>query len=164
MMQVQKVIMKGSAGEATHSSVHSSIDTDSAGSDEEIGSAVSEQKAAVTQLLIDTFGYELSADGLSLRPPEDNPKTEMLKKALARLSGDLYSEDTHFVMELVQNADDNSYRDGVQPTLKIQLNRRAVVVFNNEVGFSQKNIVAICNIGGSTKEGQKGYIGQKGIG
>lgn len=30
-------------------------------------------------------------------------------RSLERLSTELYSKDTHFVLELVQNADDNSY-------------------------------------------------------
>jgi len=32
-----------------------------------------------------------------------------LGRSLERLSKDLYSKDTHFVLELVQNADDNAY-------------------------------------------------------
>ena len=34
-------------------------------------------------------------------------------RALQRLSAELYSRDTHFVLELVQNADDNAYPSGV---------------------------------------------------
>lgn len=34
-------------------------------------------------------------------------------RALQRLSAELYSRDTHFVLELVQNADDNKYPEGV---------------------------------------------------
>jgi hypothetical protein len=37
-------------------------------------------------------------------------------------------------------------------------------VFNNEVGFKEKHVRAVCDIGNSTKSGkakQKGYIGEK---
>jgi len=34
---------------------------------------------------------------------------ERLGRSLERLSKDLYSRDTHFVLELIQNADDNNY-------------------------------------------------------
>lgn len=34
---------------------------------------------------------------------------ERLGRSLDRLSRDLYSKDTHFVLELIQNADDNDY-------------------------------------------------------
>lgn len=34
---------------------------------------------------------------------------ERLGRSLERLSKDLYSKDTHFVLELIQNADDNDY-------------------------------------------------------
>lgn len=39
-----------------------------------------------------------------------------------------------------------------------------LLVFNNEVGFSRKNIDSICSIGRSTKKGkrQQGFIGEKG--
>ncbi len=33
-------------------------------------------------------------------------------RALQRLSAELYSRDTHFVLELVQNSDDNAYAPG----------------------------------------------------
>jgi hypothetical protein len=66
-------------------------------------------------------------------------------------------------MELLQNADDNEYF-GVDPTFRVQLFPHAVIIYNNEVGFQENNIVAVCNVGGSTKLKKKGYIGQKGIG
>lgn len=34
---------------------------------------------------------------------------ERLGRSLERLYKDLYSKDTHFVLELIQNADDNNY-------------------------------------------------------
>ena len=39
-------------------------------------------------------------------------------RSLQRLSKDLYSKDTHFVLELIQNADDNSYPSNVTPSVK----------------------------------------------
>lgn len=42
----------------------------------------------------------------------------------------------------------------------------AVMVSNNEIGFSAQNIEALCSVGASTKANMKkqGYIGEKGIG
>lgn len=39
-----------------------------------------------------------------------------------------------------------------------------LLVFNNEVGFSKRNIDSLCGIGRSTKKGQRhqGFIGEKG--
>jgi sacsin len=39
-----------------------------------------------------------------------------------------------------------------------------LLIFNNEKGFSPKNIESICSVGRSTKEGNRssGYIGEKG--
>ncbi|PKA63942.1 hypothetical protein AXF42_Ash004952 [Apostasia shenzhenica] len=88
-----------------------------------------------------------------------------LGRALHCLSQELYSQDSHFILELVQNADDNSYHGTVEPTLVFILHASGVVVMNNEHGFSTENIRALCDVGNSTKKGSSGgYIGQKGIG
>ncbi|KAL9140420.1 hypothetical protein ABFS82_14G036400 [Erythranthe guttata] len=99
-------------------------------------------------------------------------KSSMLEKQHARLgralhclSHELYSQDSHFLLELVQNADDNIYLEHVEPTLTFILQDKGIVVLNNEVGFSANNIRALCDVGNSTKKGHNtGYIGKKGIG
>ncbi|XP_076891842.1 protein NO VEIN-like [Bidens hawaiensis] len=88
-----------------------------------------------------------------------------LGRALFCLSQELYSQDSHFLLELVQNADDNSYPNNVEPTLTFILQEKSIVVLNNENGFSAENIRAICDVGNSTKKASSaGYIGKKGIG
>ena len=61
----------------------------------------------ITLLRREEFGVnvELSEDGRRLMDKQQ----ERLGRSLERLSKDLYSKDTHFVLELVQNADDNAY-------------------------------------------------------
>ncbi|XP_024171403.1 uncharacterized protein LOC112177337 [Rosa chinensis] len=104
-----------------------------------------------------------------------NPLTEDLHQAVKNLSGELYSKDVHFFMELVQNAEDNEYLEGVDPSLEFVITYlditatgapATLLVFNNEKGFSPKNIDSICSVGRSTKKGnrKRGYIGEKGIG
>eukprot|EP01018_Ginkgo_biloba_P025050 Gb_08163 [translate_table: standard] len=101
-----------------------------------------------------------------------NKESDLLKKQHARLgralhclSQELYSQDSHFLLELVQNADDNLYPQGVEPALAFILQSTGVVVLNNELGFTSQNIRALCDVGNSTKKGSSaGYIGQKGIG
>ncbi|XP_068306988.1 uncharacterized protein [Pyrus communis] len=104
-----------------------------------------------------------------------NPLTEDLHQAVKNLSLELYTKSVHFVMELIQNAEDNEYADGVDPSLEFVITSRDItgtgapatlLVFNNEKGFSSKNIESICSIGRSTKKGnrKRGYIGEKGIG
>ncbi|KAI3716434.1 hypothetical protein L1987_67311 [Smallanthus sonchifolius] len=88
-----------------------------------------------------------------------------LGRALYCLSQELYSQDSHFLLELVQNADDNSYPTNVEPTLTFVLQEKSIVVLNNEQGFSAENIRALCDVGNSTKKASSaGYIGKKGIG
>lgn len=77
----------------------------------------------------------------------------------------------HFL--LLQNAEDNQYYEGVDPTLDFIITSKDItatgapatlLIFNNEKGFSRRNIESICSVGRSTKKGNrvKGYIGEKG--
>ncbi|XP_055961134.1 uncharacterized protein LOC126673391 [Mercurialis annua] len=105
----------------------------------------------------------------------ENPLACMLDKAVEYLSAELYAKDVHFLMELIQNAEDNVYPEGVDPSLEFVITSRDItatgapatlLIFNNEKGFTAKNIESICSVGNSTKKGnrKRGYIGEKGIG
>ena len=61
----------------------------------------------VEKIRREEFGVnvQLSEDGQKLMVKQQ----ERLGRSLDRLSKDLYSKDTHFVLELIQNADDNNY-------------------------------------------------------
>ncbi|GMI67337.1 hypothetical protein like AT3G48770 [Hibiscus trionum] len=104
-----------------------------------------------------------------------NPLSEDLHQAVRNLSAELYTKDVHFLMELIQNAEDNEYFEGLDPSLEFVITSRDItatgapatlLMFNNEKGFSSKNIDSICSVGRSTKKGnrRRGYIGEKGIG
>ncbi|KAI6879857.1 hypothetical protein KC360_g4305 [Hortaea werneckii] len=84
------------------------------------------------------------------------------------LSEELYSKPTHFILELIQNSDDNKYAPDVLPKLRIVYREDGLLFIGcNEVGFTAENVKAICRIACSTKKvegSQKGYIGEKGIG
>jgi hypothetical protein len=69
-------------------------------------------------------------------------------------------------MELIQNADDNSYNCSV-PTLRLTYGPGGLRVDCNEVGFTAKDIEAICSISQSSKSCKtrdREVIGEKGIG
>ncbi|TKY68745.1 hypothetical protein E2542_SST05005 [Spatholobus suberectus] len=106
---------------------------------------------------------------------EPNPLIEDLHQAVKNLSIELYTKDVHFLMELIQNAEDNLYSEGVNPSLEFIITSKDItatgapatlLIFNNEKGFSPKNVESICSVGRSTKKGKRssGYIGEKGIG
>ena len=113
-------------------------------------------------------------------------------QATERLSAPLYQEASHFLYELIQNADDNRYAlaDGQLPTLSFSLlppadrvsldtdstgygaptttsdaspSVNTLVVRNNEVGFSPSNLYSLCGTGQSSKTAG-GTIGKKGVG
>lgn len=127
-------------------------------------------RAVVDNIRSEEFGIGLKLDGHQKEVAEKQRQRE--GRGLQRLSKELYSKDTHFVLELIQNADDNSYHRSLLtlsskdvPALKFIVGPSSVVVLNNELGFSEKNVRAICDVGRSTKGAHhSGYIGQKGIG
>ncbi|CAF3462891.1 unnamed protein product [Rotaria sp. Silwood1] len=116
--------------------------------------------------LIERIRREKFGIGLNLSN-ESQYLTDQLKslvgRSLERLSKELYNSDMHFVLELIQNADDNQYNN--KPSLVFVIDSNTINIYNNEIGFQENNIQALCDIGKSTKGKHKqGYIGQKGIG
>ncbi|KAF4628320.1 hypothetical protein G7Y89_g9830 [Cudoniella acicularis] len=91
-----------------------------------------------------------------------------LGAAAKTLATNLYSKDTRFVYELIQNAEDNKYTqakaDNMNPYLGFELYPDKIVVESNEDGFREEDVRAICSTGESTKVAAQGYIGEKGIG
>jgi predicted transcriptional regulator len=89
------------------------------------------------------------------------------------IAEDLNNTDAHFIFELIQNAEDNTY---VEPSPYISFwltktdptytdgSEGALIVENNEVGFNRNDVDAICAAAQSPKRKKHGYIGEKGIG
>lgn len=75
-----------------------------------------------------------------------------------------------YVNELLQNADDCEYADGVIPSVEISVSNGELVFATNEVGFKANNVRAITAIGESTKNlllnagNDRQTIGEKGVG
>ncbi|TCD66329.1 hypothetical protein EIP91_001478 [Steccherinum ochraceum] len=117
--------------------------------------------------LIESIRRELGFIQVRGQPAVESAIRELggnLGRALNSLSNELYSKATHFLLEFIQNADDNVYPSQAVPTLRITLEPGWLVIECNEVGFTAENVKALCKIGASTKKGQEGYIGEKGIG
>ena len=106
--------------------------------------------------------------------------SERLKRSsnnsIRTLADDLYNKHTHFIFELIQNAEDNTYdaQNTYLPYISFRLTETdptnspgadgALIIENNEVGFNRDNVDAICEVGATTKDKRQGYIGEKGIG
>ena len=92
----------------------------------------------------------------------------------AREFSRLNTDRTHFIFELIQNADDNKYPKKVLPSLKISVlkldytnktdSNLLLEVENNEVGFNKADVRSICQLGNSTKVNNFETTGEKGIG
>ncbi len=81
------------------------------------------------------------------------------------VSEGIYATDNHFIYELIQNAEDTESEEKTH-SIEFTLEDDGLIVFNNETGFNKKQIDAICAFKKSTKskEKNKGFIGEKGIG
>ncbi|ORX95880.1 hypothetical protein BCR34DRAFT_187331 [Clohesyomyces aquaticus] len=89
-----------------------------------------------------------------------------LARALEVISKEINHDSTHFILEFIQNADDNLYAPGVTPSLEFTYHRDYLRVDCNETGFAESNVDAICSIGNSTKvrSNSMDTVGEKGIG
>lgn len=127
-------------------------------------------QAIIEAIRRDEFGFGIELDDQQQAFATKQRRRE--GRGLQRLSLELYSKDTHFVLELIQNADDNRYpalfsqpNSEEVPSLKFVISNTTITVLNNETGFLEANIRALCDVGKSTKGAHRaGYIGQKGIG
>jgi hypothetical protein len=71
-------------------------------------------------------------------------------------------------MELLQNAEDNAYAEGIPPSFEIFLTRDdptntphskgCITVVNNEKGFSQADVWNLCDAGSSFKKLAKAQV------
>ena len=98
---------------------------------------------------------------------EKNTKSyERVKRMAKTISENLYSEDSHFIYELIQNAQDNSYKKDIKKRLDFYVSENGILIKNNEKGFEESHIESICDFNDSSKKNKKalGYIGEKGIG
>ncbi|KAF2176592.1 hypothetical protein K469DRAFT_698365 [Zopfia rhizophila CBS 207.26] len=85
-------------------------------------------------------------------------------RSLQIISEDLFTCNARFLMEIIQNADDNQYHENSEPSLTIAVYPNAVRIGSNEKGYTEDNIVSLCRVGKSTKPVGHGYTGEKGIG
>lgn len=105
-----------------------------------------------------------------LREVRSSIKTAFGKKhydSYIKVIRELNSDPQRFIRELIQNADDCVYPDGVCPTFNLTVNGNALITSYNECGFQKKNVRSITAIGESTKKQLRTgsfEIGEKGIG
>jgi hypothetical protein len=125
-----------------------------------------EAYALIETIRREEFGItsKTSNDPNSVRSRQD----QRLGRALKRLSGELYGDNLHWQLELVQNGDDNKYVSGVIPAVEFIVDTTSIIVLNNEIGFQPSDVRALCDIGNSSKvmrqtEGEQ-TIGEKGLG
>ena len=88
---------------------------------------------------------------------ENHEKRYGWDKKSRRIYKQLYSEKTHFIYELIQNADDSKSQ-----CLELQLYEKGLLVWNDGSQFSEKDVKKICSLYSSNKDLTQ--IGSFGIG
>ncbi|KFY15288.1 hypothetical protein V492_02105 [Pseudogymnoascus sp. VKM F-4246] len=134
--------------------------------------AISRQAAQAVVARIREENGGISAEDRAASPPGVLRALENVRRKLGSatktIATNLYSKDTRFVYELIQNAEDNNYErasaNGSSVFLSFSLYPDRIVIDSNEDGFTKENVKAICSTGDSTKTAAEGYIGEKGIG
>lgn len=97
-------------------------------------------------------------------------QTKVVSKFIDQIrlvASEQYSNLDHFLLELLQNADDNQYAEGATPTVHLTLDQEFFRLENNERGFTAENLFAITYAAASTKIREATgatFIGEKGIG
>jgi len=87
-----------------------------------------------------------------------------LRRALDKLSNEIYAKEDRFIYELLQNACDAA-PDEEEVAVSIKLSEDGVLSFSHDgVPFSKKDVQALCSVGDSTKTELAKRIGYKGIG
>lgn len=83
--------------------------------------------------------------------------------SLNALSGDLYTDSTRFIYELLQNADD-SVEDDKPVRVWIKIFGNNLVIAHSGKSFTSRDLHGICNVNNGTKRSDVSKTGYKGIG
>lgn len=83
--------------------------------------------------------------------------------SLESLSIDIYTDNSRFIYELLQNADDASYGSGKLDMFLTIVGKYLIVAHQGEA-FSEVDIESICSVGDGNKKGDENKTGFKGIG
>ncbi len=75
------------------------------------------------------------------------------------LGGDLYTDNTHFIYELLQNA-----QDAKAKSISFHLYKDKLEIVNDGIPFDENDVRAICSIAKGTKKNDDATIGRFGIG
>jgi len=87
-----------------------------------------------------------------------------LRRALDKLSSEIYAKEDRFIYELLQNACDAA-PDAAEVAVTIDLTEDGILSFAHDgVPFSENDVKALCGVGRSTKSNLSQRIGYKGIG
>ncbi len=108
----------------------------------------------ITELAHSKYEFDEESVFEVLAEKEKHRDSLDLKKAVELLSTKIYKDDVHFVLELIQNAEDE-YAD----ELTVYLDSNKVIVKNNGRVFSKEDVRSICSIGGGSKKNKIGFMG-----
>lgn len=111
------------------------------------------------------FGIGLDTQNLTVEQKQALDDKKNILRDAAKLAKEIHTKNPQFIFELIQNAEDNEYEEDIKPKIRFIVDSDYLIIQNNEKGFGEKNVWALCGMGETTKTNKTlGYIGEKGIG
>jgi hypothetical protein len=107
-----------------------------------------QRRVFINQLLMDKFDY----DALGNRTTSEKYDSLLRNTTRFLASGIYFNDAVHFIYELIQNADDSEFAEGVTPSVIIEINQTEMRFHTNEKGWQEEHIVAACALCESSKE------------
>jgi len=108
--------------------------------------------------------------GATVSPADEkllNAQRIAINEALKPLADEAPAHLLNCLLELLQNADDNDYKPGTTPALEVLVRENQgktehqLQLINNEAGFQEANVYALCGLNLTTKaHAGGGYIGE----
>jgi len=99
----------------------------------------------------------------SIEAGKDRRIWEDAVRAVSLVSELIFTRSSHFVMEIIQNAEDAGMEETEKGEMEIRVSRKRVLITHNARPFSKQDVNALCGLR-TTKKPELGTIGYLGIG
>lgn len=114
----------------------------SSGGDESVSGSATTCQQIIQEIRRARFGIGIDFNDQTAQYRQE--QEAMLAQATQALSTGLYCDNTHFILELLQNADDATFAPEVAATMEFVLEENCITVFNNEVSRLFLHLQQLC--------------------
>ena len=119
----------------------------------------SKPKQIIDEIRKIKFGIGVDTTNLPEIQKKRNEESDKTLNNFSKIAKEIQTKNDHFIFELIQNAEDNEYEKS-KPTIKFIINFDSLIIQNNEKGFYEENVKALCNVHSSWNTFKKIFIFQ----